>query len=100
MDPHENYIILGSVPFIIDAGDRQLKQFNKPDNIVSFDSLTKHEDYYSLRFDRGHKRIIDDKSKKSGNEDAIRTIIIPAIILEPDQLLSQEVKDDLNLLSH
>lgn len=100
MEDKLELIAIGATPFIIDKDQRELKQFNKPDNIIRFDDLKEEEGYYSTKFDKNRNNLSTEWLEFGKQYDHIIHVIIPAPILDASEELPDDLKQDLNRLSH
>ncbi|PAW95461.1 hypothetical protein CKK33_18925 [Mucilaginibacter sp. MD40] len=92
-------LVIGSTPFMIEPENLQLRQFNKQDNVIAFDSLTQQKGYYSATFDTSrHKVIVKEKKFGEHHADTI-DVVLPSQILHSPNSLTDDQVSDLNLLS-
>jgi hypothetical protein len=100
MEKQLEVIAFGAIPFIIDRNKLELKQFNKPENIIRFDELKKEEGYYLARFDNKTSYLSTVKLEFNNHSDKITDIYIPAPIIDSPISLTADFKQDLNISSH
>jgi hypothetical protein len=99
MENKGDIIVIGTAPFIIDAENRALKQFNKPGNIFSYNDLKDEGGYYSIQFDTNRNKIVLDLLEFGKHYDHIINVVIPSAVIDAPDSLSEDFKLDLNISS-
>ena len=98
MTTEKTLLIIGSAPFIIDSKQREFRRFNRPENKIPFEDLKNEGAFYSHRY-TGKAIGVYEKIDLDNLLDVNIDLIIPALILESNGLMTTALQKDLNLMS-
>ena len=98
MTTEKTLLIIGSAPFIIDSKQREFRRFNRPENKIPFEDLKNEGAFYSHRY-TGKAIGVYEKIDLDNLLDVNIDLIIPALILESNGLMTTALQNDLNLMS-
>ena len=98
MTTEKTLLIIGSAPFIIDSKQREFRRFNRPENKIPFEDLKNEGAFYSHRY-TGKAIGVYEKIDLDNLLDVTIDLIIPALVIDSDGLMTAALQNDLNLMS-
>jgi len=98
MENEKTILVIGSIPFVIDPVQRELRQFNQPNYKIAFDELKEEGPYYSYQFiTKAIARF--EKIDLDNIRGALTEVIIPTHLINNSDLITAEYLSGMNIMS-
>jgi len=97
MDKEKPILVVGSIPFVMDYSEREIRRITRPECIISFNDLDNKGDYYTYQLNI--KPGLYDRIDFNDITDLTFDLILPSPIINEPEKLTPEFKSDLNQMS-
>jgi len=92
-------LVIGATPFMIDNVLQLLRQFNKRENVITYDELKREDGYYIAEFNRNHNKVSAEWRGPGENREHILNVFIPAPVIDAPGSITEDFRNELNILS-